>query len=65
MSIDSKIEDWENVVAVFVQGESWQFKGWKWESPVELFSHVKGFWLKYEDENPACEPGLECRSVEH
>lgn len=50
-----KIEDWESVVAIFVQGESWQFKGWKWESPVELFSHVKGFWLKYEDENPVCE----------
>lgn len=50
-----KIEDWENVIAVFVQGESWQFKGWKWESPVELFSHVKGYWLKYEDENPVCE----------
>ena len=50
-----KIEDWANVVAVFVQGESWQFKGWKWESPVELFSQVKGFWLKYEDEDRHCE----------
>jgi hypothetical protein len=24
---------------VFVAGQLWQFKGWKWEKPVELFSH--------------------------
>lgn len=33
------LEDWERVKAVFVQGQSWQFKGWKWEDPVDLFQH--------------------------
>lgn len=32
-------EDWKNVVAVFVSGQQWQFKGWKWEQPVDLFSN--------------------------
>jgi hypothetical protein len=45
-----KLEDWNSVVAVFAQGEAYQFKGWKWASPVDLFSKVKGFHLKYEDE---------------
>lgn len=36
-----KPEDWERVVAVVSVGKDWQFKGWKWPSPVELFSHVK------------------------
>ncbi len=26
------------VVAVFALGPAWQFKDWKWSSPVELFS---------------------------
>jgi hypothetical protein len=36
-----KPEDWERVVAVISIGKDWQFKGWKWSTPVELFSHVK------------------------
>jgi len=29
----------DRVVAVFVQGPAWQFKGWPWDSnPVEIFS---------------------------
>ncbi|KAI3662516.1 hypothetical protein MP638_003656 [Amoeboaphelidium occidentale] len=35
-------EDWDNVVAVFASGHAWQFKKWKWEEPVDLFSNVKG-----------------------
>lgn len=42
-------EEWSRVIAVFVQGNTWQFKGWKWESPVELFQHVLGFALDFED----------------
>lgn len=32
-------QDWARVVAVFVMGPAWQFKGWPWDgSPVEIFS---------------------------
>lgn len=35
-------EDWERVVAVFVQGPAWQFKGWPWDgNPVEIFARSK------------------------
>jgi parafibromin len=31
--------DWERVVAVFVLGPAWQFKGWPWDgNPVDIFS---------------------------
>lgn len=31
--------DWNRVVAVFVLGPQWQFKGWPWDgNPVEIFS---------------------------
>jgi parafibromin len=31
--------DWSRVVAVFVFGPAWQFKGWPWDgNPVEIFS---------------------------
>lgn len=51
-------DDWNRVVAVFVQGPAWQFKGWPWGgSPVEIFSRIKGFHLKWDesklDENVA------------
>lgn len=51
-------EDWVRVVAVFVQGPAWQFKGWPYNgSPVEIFSNIKGFHLKWDesklDENVA------------
>lgn len=30
--------DWDRVVAVFVMGPAWQFKGWPWSgNPVEIF----------------------------
>ncbi|EGG20000.1 RNA polymerase II complex component [Cavenderia fasciculata] len=44
-----KPEDWMRVAAVFVQGEAWQFKDWKWSNPVDLLSNVKGYYLKYDD----------------
>lgn len=32
-------EDWDRVVAVFVQGPAWQFKGWPWGgNPTEIFA---------------------------
>lgn len=42
--------DWERVVAVFVQGPAWQFKGWPWNgNPVEIFSRIKAFHLKWDE----------------
>uniref|UniRef100_A0A5K3FS84 CDC73_C domain-containing protein n=1 Tax=Mesocestoides corti TaxID=53468 RepID=A0A5K3FS84_MESCO len=41
-------EEWNRVVAVFVQGQAWQFKGWPIGSdPAVIFSIVKGFHIKY------------------
>lgn len=37
-------QDWNRVVAVFVMGPAWQFKGWPWNgNPVEIFSQSKLF----------------------
>jgi len=42
--------DWDRVVAVFVMGPAWQFKGWPWDgNPVEIFVRVCAFHLKYDD----------------
>ena len=45
--------DWNRVVAVFVQGPLWQFKGWPAVlpdgSPVEILTKIKGFHVKYDD----------------
>uniref|UniRef100_A0A914EBH2 Parafibromin n=2 Tax=Acrobeloides nanus TaxID=290746 RepID=A0A914EBH2_9BILA len=44
-------EEWDRVVAVFVQGPAWQFKNWKWcGNPVEMFSKICAFHLKYDDQ---------------
>lgn len=50
--------DWDRVVAVVAQGNSWQFKGWSmgwsdankrgFDSPVEVFSHSFGFYVGFE-----------------
>ncbi|GAA5813941.1 hypothetical protein MFLAVUS_007431 [Mucor flavus] len=45
-----KQSDWDRVCCVFVAGQLWQFKGWKWEKPVELFSNVKGFYPKWSSD---------------
>jgi len=42
--------EWNKVVAVFTCGASWQFKGWKWSNPTELFSKIRGFYLQYQDD---------------
>ncbi|KAK9874633.1 hypothetical protein WA026_005461 [Henosepilachna vigintioctopunctata] len=41
--------DWDRVVGVFVMGPAWQFKGYPWENPVEIFSKVAAFHLKYDE----------------
>ncbi|KAG0174378.1 hypothetical protein DFQ30_004691 [Apophysomyces sp. BC1015] len=42
------IEKRDRVCCVFVTGQTWQFKGWKWERPLELFQHVKGFYPRWD-----------------
>lgn len=37
--------DWPRVVAVLVNGQPWQFKGWKYQFPVEVFSKVQGVYI--------------------
>ncbi|XP_022909418.1 parafibromin [Onthophagus taurus] len=41
--------DWDRVVAVFVMGPAWQFKGYPWENPVEIFDKICAFHLKYDE----------------
>eukprot|EP00794_Sanderia_malayensis_P008628 gene8628-9560_t len=45
--------EWNRVVAVFVQGPLWQFKGWPLVlpggSPVQIFTKIKGFHIKFDD----------------
>jgi len=42
-------EDWKAVVAVFATGQAWQFKGWKWSEPRQLFANVLGVHLCLDD----------------
>ncbi|XP_033642899.1 parafibromin-like isoform X1 [Asterias rubens] len=46
-------QDWDRVVAVFVQGPAWQFKGWPWllsdGSPVDIFARIRGFHIKFTE----------------
>lgn len=42
--------DWHRVVAVFVHGPLWQFRGWKFSNPVDLLSEVLGFYLYFEED---------------
>jgi len=42
--------EWERVVAVFVMGQAWQFKGWPYDGrPVDILSNIAGFHLKMEE----------------
>jgi len=44
--------EWDRVVAVFVMGQAWQFKGWpNGEKPVDILSKICGFHLKTTEEN--------------
>lgn len=59
-SVDKlKPGDWSKVVAVFTDGQDWQFTGWRWGrssdrpdiTPVEVFDRTQGFCLYYDDES--------------
>ena len=44
--------DWKRVVAVFVQGDDWEFSDWpKSENPSTILQKVKGYYMKYNN-NP-------------
>ena len=45
-----KPSDWERVVAVVALGKDWQFKGWHWNTPVDLFTHALGVYVKWDNE---------------
>lgn len=45
-------DDWDRVVASFVTGQLWQFRGWKYTNPVNLFQHVLGVHLMFDDRAP-------------
>ena len=45
-------EEWERVVAVFVTGQTWQFRGWKYDNPTDLMQRVLGVHLMYDDRQP-------------
>ena len=44
----AKDRDWDRVVAVIGQGAAWQFKGWKYTNPVDIFSKTFGFYIGME-----------------
>jgi parafibromin len=43
-----KKDEWNQVVAVICQGAAWQFKGWRYSDPVDLFSRTFGFYVGLE-----------------
>ncbi|ORX43559.1 CDC73-domain-containing protein [Hesseltinella vesiculosa] len=45
-----KQTDWDRVCCVVTTGQQWQFKGWKWEKPLDVFSHVQGFYPKWSSD---------------
>lgn len=42
---------WNRVVAVFTTGQTWQFKGYKWQDAPELFRNVLGVFVGWRGEN--------------
>ncbi len=46
-----KPDYWARVVAVFTTGQTWQFKGYKWQSPPDLFKNVLGIYVGWRGED--------------
>ncbi|KAL8991914.1 MAG: hypothetical protein Q9169_007536 [Polycauliona sp. 2 TL-2023] len=46
-----KPDYWSRVVAVFTTGQTWQFKGYKWQDPRELFKEVLGVYVGWRGED--------------
>ena len=62
----TQLEDrhWNRVVAVFAHGPAWQYKGWKWQNPVEIFSRAQGFHLRFDDPNKKVDTNVKKWAVE-
>ena len=43
------LSDWSRVLACFTLSSTWQFKDWKWDTPLELFQHIVGFHVYFDD----------------
>ncbi|CAI2350880.1 unnamed protein product [Caenorhabditis sp. 36 PRJEB53466] len=49
-------EDWDRVIAVFVMGVAWQFKGWKWNgNPTDIFTHIPAFYFHFDNNKPVAQ----------
>lgn len=49
-------EDWDRVIAVFVMGVAWQFKGWKWNgNPTDIFTHIPAFYFHFDSDKPVAQ----------
>ncbi|KAL8727183.1 MAG: hypothetical protein Q9166_006220 [cf. Caloplaca sp. 2 TL-2023] len=46
-----KPDYWNRVVAVFTTGQGWQFKGYKWQNPAELFKECLGVYVGWRGED--------------
>ncbi|KAI4123065.1 MAG: hypothetical protein LQ338_005461 [Usnochroma carphineum] len=46
-----KPDYWNRVVAVFTTGQTWQFKGYKWQHPPDLFKEVLGVYVGWRGED--------------
>lgn len=50
-SVDNfKPEYWDRVVAVFVTGQQWQLRQYKWTDAKTMFQHVLGFGLQFKND---------------
>lgn len=46
-----KPDYWNRVVAVFTTGQTWQFKGYKWQHPPDLFKECLGVYVGWRGED--------------
>lgn len=44
----NKLEYWDRVVAIFTNGQEWQFVKYKYSKPEILFQKFQGFYLSYQ-----------------
>lgn len=47
-----RLEDWNYVVGVFVEGRKREFDTWAIKDPAELFRKTKGFLLRFPTKEP-------------
>ncbi|KAJ9097174.1 hypothetical protein QFC21_004843 [Naganishia friedmannii] len=45
-------EAWDRVLCVFTTGQAWQFKGYRWTDPKDLFQHLRGVYFQFSNDQP-------------